>query len=101
MDGYDDGYAQTAPVGQFYPNRSGVYDLSGNVWEWCSDWYDKDYYETASAGRDPTGPGSGSARAVRGGSWLDFGQYLRASCRDNYVPSRRLGVLGFRLARSL
>ena len=100
MEGYEDGFAQTAPVRSFRPNGFGAYDLSGNVWEWCSDWYDKAYYAAAPS-RDPSGPGSGSARAARGGSWLDLGVYLRASDRINGGPTVRSDYLGFRLARSL
>jgi formylglycine-generating enzyme required for sulfatase activity len=100
MEGYEDGFAQTAPVRSFRPNGFGACDLSGNVWEWCSDWYDKAYY-AASPSRDPSGPGSGSARAARGGSWNFNDGNHRASARMNDVPASRVDFLGFRLARSL
>src|SRR5262249_15422458 len=64
----DDGYAFTAPVGTFKPNGFGLYDMHGNVLQWCQDWYDKDYY-TKSPKKDPQGPSSGENRVGRGGAW--------------------------------
>ena len=85
----------------FPPNDYGLYDMSGNVCEWCADWFDSDYY-VASPDRDPPGPGLGSARAVRGGSWSGGVNFLRASFRDFVVvPTVGTDGLGFRLARSL
>ena len=64
----NDGYVFTAPVGKFKPNAFGLYDMHGNAWQWCADWYGAEYYATSPAD-DPTGPDSGYGRVLRGGSW--------------------------------
>jgi uncharacterized repeat protein (TIGR02543 family) len=93
------GYPFTSPVGSFAANGYGIYDMAGNLLEWCWDWYDGSYYATAP-GTDPTGPGSGTNRVLRGGSW-GYGAYLcRAAHRDTNTPSFGFFGYGFRPARN-
>ena len=83
----------TRPVGTKIPNELGIYDMSGNVYEWCSDWFG-DY--SATAKRDPTGPSTGSARAIRGGSWNSH-KDCRVAYREGITPSVRDDGIGFRV----
>ena len=96
---FDDGFIYTSPVGRFRSNKYGLFDMHGNVWEWCSDWYGKDYYATSPA-TDPAGATTGSNRVGRGGSWSDSARDCRSAYRVNFVPSLRVSNLGFRLALS-
>jgi formylglycine-generating enzyme required for sulfatase activity len=89
---------KTNPVGQKKPNAWGLYDMHGNVREWCSDWWKRDYTSTAVS--DPTGPATGSSRVIRGGGWLDVAGDCRSAARDGSAPAYRHGNFGFRLAFS-
>ena len=86
----------TYPVGQKKANELGLYDMSGNVWEWCNDWYGK-YGDAPQT--NPTGLATGSRRVGRVGSWCGSASYCRVSCRNDFTPSYRDDNLGFRLAR--
>ncbi len=94
---HDDGYQKTAPVGSFEPNAWGLYDMTGNVYEWCGDWHGE--YPAAEV-TDPTGPASGSLRVYRGGCWLYGAVYCRSAYRYWYAPVARWYSLGFRLLRT-
>jgi len=98
-DGYDN---YTSPVGSFLPNELGLYDLSGNLWEWCYDWYSDTYYSSPPPPCAPTGPGTGSFRVLRGGSWASVVIALRVAYRYGaFTPAyRNGGDLGFRLCRT-
>ncbi len=95
-----DGHVFTAPVGSYAANAWGLYDMHGNVYEWCQDWYGADYYGN-SAGTDPTGPSSGSSRVLRGGSWGGSPRDCRSALRDWDAPTYRHLGLGFRVVCAL
>jgi formylglycine-generating enzyme required for sulfatase activity len=96
---FNDGYADTAPVGSYPSNGYGLYDMAGNVWEWVADWYGENYYSNSPAD-NPSGPASGDYRALRGGTWFYNGNYLRVSDRSWITPDDWYNDIGFRCALS-
>ncbi|MCB5278352.1 MAG: formylglycine-generating enzyme family protein, partial [Candidatus Cloacimonetes bacterium] len=86
------------PVGTKAPNGLGLYDMSGNLYEWCWDWYS---IYSSSPSNNPTGPASGSYRVLRGGFWGNSAYYCRVARRDNFYPSFSDGDFGFRLCRAV
>lgn len=100
FDGFNDGYWYTAPIGSYNPNGFGLYDMTGNVNEWCSDWYGSDYDKNSPLA-NPTGPSSGFFRVCRGGSWSGDPQDCRVAFRNLLTPGYRYSsVIDFRLART-
>jgi len=89
---------ETVPVRDLPANDWGLYQMHGNVWEWCRDWYGAD---PSGPVVDPTGPESGQKRVLRGGSWFYYGRLVRSAARYMYDPSARDDLIGFRLARGL
>ena len=93
---YDNSGSTTHPVGEKSPNALGLYDMSGNVREWCEDYYGP--YDSSTQ-KDPKGPASGSDRVIRGWSWGNYARICRVSCRYRNNPSNRININGFRLAQ--
>ena len=98
--GYNDGYFLSSPVGCYAPNDLGLYDMTGNVWEWCSDWYNKDYY-TNSPSTNPQGPVTGSCHVNRGGSYQSKPARCHVTVRKCGNSDERTPNMGFRVACSL
>ncbi len=96
---YDIGSShRTHPVGTAHPNAWELYDMHGNVWEWCQNWYDKNYYPN-SPETDPQGPPSGTRKVIRGGGIYDSAEQCRSAYRGSGLPDDRNSTVGFRLLR--
>ncbi len=95
-----DGYVHTAPVGRFQPNAFGLYDMLGNVAEWCNDWFDTDYYKESPVD-DPPGPARTEKRVARGGAWRLPPWGVRPAIRHANPPDYRNEVIGFRVVREV
>lgn len=102
----EDGYLGTAPVKAYRPNRYGLYNTTGNVWEWCADWFDADYHapDTPATRDNPQGPPLGNARVLKGGSYLCHDSYCnryRVAARTSSTADSGSGHIGFRCAADL
>jgi len=102
---YDENsYGETKNIGMKFPNAAGLYDMSGNVWEWCYDWFGEDFYKQCKKGgieNNPDGPESGAVRVLRGGSWDSFADNCRAACRNSFHPGIAWSGGGFRVVFGL
>ena len=99
-----DGFDGTSPVGVYPPNGFGLYDVAGNVWEWCSDWWSSTFHrnERRATRINPSGPRSGEAKVIRGGSYLCHESYCnryRVGARTASTPDSSTGNMGFRVVR--
>jgi formylglycine-generating enzyme required for sulfatase activity len=94
---YENSDIKTHPVGTKKPNKWGLYDMHGNVWEWCADWYG-DY--ASSPVSDPKGPASGTSRVLRGGCWINCALNCRSAARFGVNPAPRNAIIGFRVVCS-
>jgi sulfatase modifying factor 1 len=99
-----DGFLGTCPVDEFPPNGHGLHNTSGNVWEWCADWFQTHFHRTSGRRTDPPGPPNGAAKVTRGGSYLCHHSYCdryRVAARSSNTPDSSTGNIGFRCARDV
>jgi formylglycine-generating enzyme required for sulfatase activity len=97
-----DGFLGTCPVDEFPANGHGLHNTSGNVWEWCADWFHTHFHRTSGQRADPQGPANGEAKVIRGGSYLCHRSYCdryRVAARSSNTPNSSTGNIGFRCAR--
>ncbi len=96
--GYSDGFVYTAPTGSYPPNDFGLYDMTGNVWEWCWDWYDENYCRANKNRKAAQGPSAGTDKVLRGGSWGSFRKIASAGNRfhNKPIPEMSASVFGWR-----
>ncbi|NUO79642.1 SUMF1/EgtB/PvdO family nonheme iron enzyme [candidate division KSB1 bacterium] len=95
---WEDAMRHLKEVGSYPPNGFGLFDMAGNIWEWCEDWFAEDYYKN-SPERNPKGPASGEYRVLRGGSWSVNPLSMRCAGRDGYSAADQGGYIGFRCAQ--
>lgn len=96
--GWDNGWQRSHTVGSKSPNEFGLYDMSGNVCEWCNDWFSPYFYEPDKLYVNPTGPQAGKMKVEKGGSWGNFNRFLEYKTRVGDYPNHKTGGSGFRLA---
>jgi iron(II)-dependent oxidoreductase len=97
---WESGIKGTQPVESYPPNQYGLYDMAGNVWEWCADWYASDFYQQ-SPSREPKGPDIGINKVVRGGSWSNMAFTSRCGERKKMNPQSRFNSIGFRCVKDI
>jgi len=95
---YGDEVGRTTPVGSYPPNGYGLYDMAGNTWEWCADWFEEGYY-ARSPSENPQGPEEGANKVLKGGSWHRDATSLRCSNHYRNAPKHKVNSIGFRCAR--
>src|SRR5262249_43159903 len=88
---------RTCPAGNYAPNAFGLFDLHGNVWDWCNDWFADDYYAKGPSS-DPPGPGAGTKRVLRGGAWFNNSRGCRSAMRISYDEQDTSSHWGMRVA---